>query len=501
MKTWIVAVLMVALGCGGTAAFFMLRHPGGGAAAVAEGASPKAEQPGAKNEHRGMVALVIGNGSYAEAPLDNPVNDSKLVARALRDFGFFVVERQNLSQNELRQAVREFGDALQRGGSAVFYYAGHGIQHKGRNFLIPVSADIRHEDEIEDQGVDVNLVLAKMDSAKSRINLVILDACRNNPFTKAFSANAAGLAPIDAPSNTLVAFATAPGQVAEDGSGGNGLYTRHLVENMRQPGISIEDVFKRTRVAVRTESEGRQVPWENTSLEENFAFLPAQSAPTAIAAAPAAAPAPQAAPAAVAAAPEPPVQAPAARPEPAPKAAPVAAEKQEPMRVAAAPAATTVRAVSRDAATDELVSAYRRQDYALAFRLASTAAERGNALAQYYLAEMYRLGRGVESGPLEALKWYRRAGEQGNVNAQEWLGRSYSSGLGVQRDYEEAIKWFRRAADQGSAVGQNGLGSMYRSGQGVPQNTAEAVKWYELAAAQGNPEAQYNLQMTRAQQH
>jgi len=159
----------------------------------------------------------------------------------------------------------------------------------------------------------------------------------------------------------------------------------------------------------------------------------------------------------------------------------------------------SARAVARDAPTDEVVAAYRRQDYALAFRLATPLAERGNAIAQFHLAEMYRLGYGTDASAIDALKWYRRAGEQGNIAAQEWIGRSYLAGLGVPRDYTEALKWFKRAADQGSAVAQNALGNMYRNGQGVAQSTAEAAHWYEQAAAGGNPEAQYNLQITRAQ--
>jgi uncharacterized caspase-like protein len=172
----------------------------------------------------------------------------------------------------MRQAVREFGDRLQKGGTALFYYAGHGVQFKGRNFLIPVSADIRHEDEIEDQALDANLILAKMDSAKSRLNIVILDTCRNNPFAKSFHLPVTGLAQMEAPPGTLIAFATAPGQLAEDGEGGNGLFTRHLLSNMRIPGLRLEDVFKRTRASVRSESGGKQVPWENTSLEGDFYF-------------------------------------------------------------------------------------------------------------------------------------------------------------------------------------------------------------------------------------
>lgn len=220
------------------------------------------------------VALVIGNSAYQHAPLANPGNDARAIAQALREMGFTVDERRNLNQAVMRRAIREFGDEIAKGGVGLFYYAGHGMQIRGRNFLIPVGSDIRREDEVEDQAVDARLVLEKMASAKNALNLVILDACRNNPFASSFRSATVGLAAMDAPAGTLVAFSTAPGQVAADGSGDNGLYTRYLVSYMREPGLKVEDVFKRVRVSVRQESAGKQTPWENTSLETDFYFRP-----------------------------------------------------------------------------------------------------------------------------------------------------------------------------------------------------------------------------------
>ena len=167
----------------------------------------------------------------------------------------------------------------------LFYYAGHGMQVKGKNFFLPVDADIQSEDEVPYRGIDANELLAKMESAKNRVNLVILDACRNNPFARSFRSSAQGLAQMDAPVGTLVAFATAPGSVAADGTGRNGLYTQHLLASLNQPGLKIEDVFKRVRVGVRQGSRGKQIPWENTSLEGDFYFKPGKpgEAPTQLA--------------------------------------------------------------------------------------------------------------------------------------------------------------------------------------------------------------------------
>jgi uncharacterized caspase-like protein len=237
---------------------------------------------GAAAESR--VALVIGNEAYKDSPLANPVNDARAVSAALRAAGFEVIERHNLGALEMRRAIREFGEKLRGKGAGLFYFAGHGVQVNGRNFLIPANADIKYEDEIEDQSVDVSLVLNKMESAKARINLVILDACRNNPFVRGSRSAQQGLAAMEAPIGSLIAYATSPGQVASDGLGKNGLYTQFLVREIERPGLKVEDVFKRVRAAVRQASNGRQVPWENTSLEGDFYFRPGERAEAAVSA-------------------------------------------------------------------------------------------------------------------------------------------------------------------------------------------------------------------------
>jgi uncharacterized caspase-like protein len=218
------------------------------------------------------IALVIGNGGYKDAPLRNPVNDARDIAKALRDLGFEVMHGENLSQNDMKRQIRSFGEKISNGGVGLFYYAGHGTQINGVNYLIPVDAVITKAEEVEYESVDVGLVLAQMESAQNRLNLVILDACRNNPFARAFRSARSGLASIDAPSGTLIAYATAPGSVAIDGSGDNGLYTSELLSAMREPGNKVEDVFKLVRIAVQAKSNGRQIPWESSSLVGDFYF-------------------------------------------------------------------------------------------------------------------------------------------------------------------------------------------------------------------------------------
>jgi uncharacterized caspase-like protein len=222
--------------------------------------------------HTQRVALVIGNSAYQDGPLLNPVNDARAIAQVLKEAGFSVSLRENIDQRGMQSALREFGDRLRAGGTGLFYYAGHGMQIKGRNYLIPVGAHIDREDEVAYSAVDAQAVLDKMESAGNEANIMILDACRNNPFMRNTRGSPAGLAPMDAPVGTLVAYATSPGAVASDGTGANGLYTQHLLKAIRQPGSKIEDVFKQVRANVRRDSSGKQVPWEVTSLGGRFLF-------------------------------------------------------------------------------------------------------------------------------------------------------------------------------------------------------------------------------------
>lgn len=219
------------------------------------------------------VALVIGNSAYRVAPLPNPVNDARDMAQALVKLGFDVIHKENATQNEMKAAIRTFGERINSGAVGLFYFAGHGVQVNGENFLIPVNAVITKEQEIEYESVNVGLVIAQMENAKNIMNIVILDACRNNPFARSFRSDTRGLAYMSAPSGTLIAYATAPGSVASDGDGKNGLYTQELLKSMSTAGLRIEDVFKRVRVAVQKKTDNRQVPWESSSLVGDFYFL------------------------------------------------------------------------------------------------------------------------------------------------------------------------------------------------------------------------------------
>jgi TonB family protein len=220
------------------------------------------------------IALVVGNANYKVRPLKNSLNDADDISRSLKATGFDVIDLRDATLPQMRSAVRQFGDRLVNNDVGLVYYSGHGVEVKGRNYFIPVNADIQREDEIADQGLDVSLILEKMSTAGKGVNILIVDACRDDPFGRSFRSSSRGLAQMDAPRGTIIAYATSPGKVASDGDPRerNSPYTKHLVRAMQSPNKPIEQVFKEVRRAVQDETKNQQTPWENTSLSGDFYF-------------------------------------------------------------------------------------------------------------------------------------------------------------------------------------------------------------------------------------
>jgi hypothetical protein len=220
------------------------------------------------------AALVIGNGAYPGAPLRNPPNDAKAIAATLKNMNFDVDLQTDCTRDAMNNSIRAFCDRVERDSAvALFYFAGHGMQIDWHNYLLPVDIRLASAGDVPQQTVDSSALLSSLGKSRNPMNIVILDACRNNPFGFA-GLTGAGLSQMDAPTRTFLAYATAPGNVASDGSGKNGLYTENLLREMVRPDAKIEDVFKRVRLAVRLQSHGRQIPWESTSLEGDFYFIP-----------------------------------------------------------------------------------------------------------------------------------------------------------------------------------------------------------------------------------
>jgi uncharacterized caspase-like protein len=249
-------------------------------AVTPEASIPMPTAPRSLGERR--VALVIGNARYPNIPLNNPENDARVVGRTLRGLGFEVTEHVNLPVRKFRQVLRDYVRTLQNGeGIGLLYYAGHGVQIDGRNYLLPVDINLRDEEEIKDEAVDIDdLFVSKLERAKTRGLIVILDACRDNPFrgkTRNIQASG-GLAEMGA-RGALIAYAAAPGATAEDGpEGSNSVFTRHLVREMLEPGVEVETMFKNVRVKVLRDTKKRQMPWVNSSLTVDFQFNPHRAA-------------------------------------------------------------------------------------------------------------------------------------------------------------------------------------------------------------------------------
>ncbi|MEQ9443545.1 MAG: caspase family protein [Cyclobacteriaceae bacterium] len=221
------------------------------------------------------LALVIGNSAYEQGgQLRNPMNDAAAMQEMLEGLGFTVMKYENCRQNDIKRAIDEFGEKLKDFDIGLFFYAGHGLQVEGANYLVPVDAKLSSAYDVEYDCVRADRVLAKMEAANSRTNIVLLDACRDNPFERSWSRSTRGngLAFMNAPRGSLVAYATAPGQTASDGGGEHGVYTEALLKHLPTPDITIEQVFKRVRTTVSQKSEGKQIPWESTSLTGDFYF-------------------------------------------------------------------------------------------------------------------------------------------------------------------------------------------------------------------------------------
>ena len=436
----------------------------------------------------GRVALVVGNSAYDHiGRLPNPENDASDMSAALRRLGFEVTTELNADLSELTAALRAFTRRSTGADVALVFYAGHGMEMDGVNYLLPVDARVVRDTDVRYETLTLEDVLAATTGASLR--MVILDACRDNPLARSMQRTVArrsisrgSFGDLDEAllgDETLVAYAAAAGTVADDGTGRNSPYTAALLEYLEEP-LEIQTLFRQVRARVLAATERQQRPHEYASLVRNHYLREVKSPPPA-----------------------------EVRPPPA-DAAQVEVvfwesirestnpanfeaykrrfpsgvfEELADIRIAAltaadpprrprppAPAPTPEPAPAAAAAE---VSRYQQR------------AEQGDAFAQYQLGRVYARGDGVPQDFQEALRWYRRAAEQGNRFAQYQLGRVYARGDGVPQDFQEALRWYRRAVEQGDAGAQNAIGRMYARGDGVPQDFHEALRWYQRAAAEG----------------
>jgi len=222
-----------------------------------------------KYQNEQKIALVMGNADYNRfSKLNNTLNDANGIAKLLKQKGFDVTLLTNGTLKRMKNGVRTFTQKLHEGGVGFFYFAGHGMQVHNRNYLIPVSSDITSKTDVEFESLAVDYVIKMMEESHNRLNILILDACRNDPFSR----GGGGLAQINSAKGMYIAFATAPGQVASDGDGENGLFTKHLINTIQKPNLTLDDIFNQTRRAVYRESNGKQLPWTSSSVIGEFYF-------------------------------------------------------------------------------------------------------------------------------------------------------------------------------------------------------------------------------------
>jgi TPR repeat protein len=434
------------------------------------------------------VALVIGNAGYRHVDrLANPGNDAKLIADTLKKSGFTLVGggvQHDLDKLAFDRLVAAFGKQIQGADVALFYYAGHGMQVQGTNWLVPIDANPTRQQDLDFQMVNAELVLKQMDGAGTRLNILILDACRNNPFANLGTrAVQGGLAQMKAPDGTLISFATQPGNVAVDGTGADGPFAAALAEAIRKPGLDIFHLFNQVGLSVKRVTQGAQQPWVSSSpIDGEFYFVrsetPADETPSASLDAPA-------------------MQSSASRD---------AATVKSP--TAAAPAPTTTPAsqqATRDAAEKgqanaqiDLGVSYAKgngvaKDYPTALQWFQRAADQGDPRGQFYVGLMHERGYATARSYADAMVWYRRSAEQNFAPAEITVARFYAKGLGVPLDHAQQIVWLQRAAGQDSPLAQFLLGNLYRLGVGTPPDPAAAAQWYQRAAAHGYGSAEARL--------
>jgi Caspase domain/Sel1 repeat len=431
------------------------------------------------------VALVIGNSAYQHArALANPDNDAKLMSDTLLSLGFFVVgggAKLDLDKAAFDAALGEFEKQTIGADVVLFYYAGHGVETHGQNYLVPVDANpAAGEADVFQQSIMLTGVMDRIEKVGARINLLLLDACRDNPF-QGRDATTAGLAQMQAPPGTLISFATQPRSVSLDGDDGHSPYTRALANTLTHPGYGLFKAFNEVGLAVEKATQGAQLPWVSLSpISGNFYFAGKPAAP---------------------------VQEARLTPSHDPAQRDLITDCD---RLAAAPWDTghspdvfgvmieKIDVVAAGRACDEAMQRYpeiarfvfeagrvanARKDYGTSRQLYDRAAAAGYALAWNNIGASYEDDTQGHRDPVEGAKWYTKAADAGEPIAMNNLGWMYETGLGVKKNCAEAVRLYEAAAKAGLSYAMSNLGLLYYSGKCVERDYAEAKRLYEQALA------------------
>ncbi len=412
------------------------------------GVQQKTEEAEAVAATDARVALVLGNAAYeALRPLENSGNDAVDMAATLTDLGFEVVKQVDRPRSEMLAAIERFSSLARGAEVALLFYAGHGVEVQGENYLLPVDAEpsVSETVRMERLGIPLSRVLAGLKQARTQV--IVLDACRDDPFRGGAVAGGGSSGGWAMPSaeivgGTLIAYGTAPGSWAEDNARGrNGVFTGALLDEIRVPGLEAGEIMRRVTRRVREATDDQQSPWLSASYVLPFFFVEPEDRPVSL-------------------------------PEP--------------------DAAASLSAIEKWA--EEGARTYERKDYRTALPLLRQAARAGHTQSQYLLGAMYLAGRGVDENRERAADWFELASMAGHIEAQYFLGGMYSGGFGRRRDDGRAADLYERAAEQGLAVGQFRLGVVYESGRGRSKDVDEAIQWYGRAARQGHEDARDALE-------
>jgi hypothetical protein len=455
------------------------------------------------------LALVLGNAKYEAVPaLDNPSNDAADLAQALRRVGFEVIEQRDANREAMAKAVRDFSQRLRGADVALFFYAGHGLQMNGENYLLPVDARIETAADVRFNTINLSDIQQEMEGS-GRANIIILDACRNNPFAEKLSrgcrgATTRGLGRIDATGEgSLIVYSTQPNNVALDGAGRNSPFTEALLKYVGTPGLEVRQMISKVRGDVLQATDRRQTPWDSSSLvgDVYLAGAPAASSPPQPPAvqniAPALAPV-----AALAPPPAPPAQNIARAgaipeivgecdrltmpPDQSSAAAPAIAVKTDWIRAVVACEAAVKAEPNEPHFNFALGKAYfyARNYFGAAHQLtiaADTLPEAQNALGY-----LFAKGLGVVKNEQKAFELYSKAAAAGSGIAMQSLSGSYIDGMYVKQDFGKALDWLEKAVEAGNADALHGIGNMYFNGQGVPKDYAMAAQYFQQAADLNN---------------
>lgn len=411
---------------------------------------PTTRKPAMADVPQHRVALVIGNAKYQYVPsLRNPANDARLIASQLYADGFDLIEggaETDLTRAAMLAAIRKFAEKLGPDTVGIFYYAGHGLSVDGQNYLIPVDANPTSARDVDFELVGANLILQQMARAMNGLNVIILDACRNNPFNGGgMRALGGGLSAMKAPRGTLIAYSTQPDTVAPDGSGSDSPYSAALADALREPGLGVLDTFNRVGVRVSAATKDAEVPWVSASPIAGEFYFVAPSART------------------------------------------------EPQVSMAAPPSYGQAAVSGATLVSQATALGQAGRYGDALDRFRQAASLGDTDGMRALGVMYQNGLGTSQDYTKAMRWYRLAADKGDPIAFFQIGWMYANGLGVARDYLQAMAWYQKGADHdcGQAIFQ--IGWMYQNGLGVQRDLKEALRWYHHGAALSDPESLHQI--------